>query len=248
MTTESPKTTIKKEKRKLAVRPLTEKQKAVLGYLHSFHKQNGFWPSIREILKHFDFKSTNAVQRHIQALEKKGCIKRSPGHARAFFVYDNGLFPLPKKEAAPINQLEDGDIPAGTYPVVDIPIYGSIAAGYPDRVESAGAIGRLQIDAHTAGIQRKGMPSKTFALKVKGDSMVDAGIFEGDLVVIEPGEEPVDGAIVAALIDGETTLKRLVIRPGEAPYLKAENKKYPELYPIAELLVQGVARSIVRSL
>jgi repressor LexA len=77
--------------------------------------------------------------------------------------------------------------------------------------------------------------------------MVDAEIYDGDMVIIEP-RDAYDGDIVAALIDGETTLKRYIQKPGEPPYLKAENKFYPELYPISELCVQGVAKAVVRSL
>ena len=77
--------------------------------------------------------------------------------------------------------------------------------------------------------------------------MVDVGIFDGDTVVIEQSP-PNDGDIVAALIDGETTLKRFINKPGRAPYLKAENRNYPELHPISELIVQGIAKSVVRNL
>ena len=88
---------------------------------------------------------------------------------------------------------------------------------------------------------------RSFALQVRGDSMVDAEIYEGDMVVVEP-RDPRDGDIVAALIDGETTLKRYIKKGNEPPYLKAENKFYPELYPVNELTVQGVAKAVVRSL
>ena len=89
--------------------------------------------------------------------------------------------------------------------------------------------------------------NKIFALRVRGESMVDVGIFDGDTVVIEQCP-PNDGDIVAALIDGESTLKRFINKPGRAPYLKAENRNFPELYPVAELVVQGVARAVVRNL
>ena len=77
--------------------------------------------------------------------------------------------------------------------------------------------------------------------------MIDAEIYDGDNVIVEP-REPRDGDIVAALIDGETTLKRYIHKLGEPPYLKAENELYPELYPVNELCVQGVAKAVVRSL
>jgi len=128
--------------------------------------------------------------------------------------------------------------------VVDIPVMGDIAAGYPDRVEPAGEIGRLQVDIQSAGFSSR---RRSFALQVRGESMVDAEIYDGDMVIIEP-RDAYDGDIVAALIDGETTLKRYIQKGGEPPYLKAENKFYPELYPVTELCVQGVAKAVVRSL
>jgi repressor LexA len=77
--------------------------------------------------------------------------------------------------------------------------------------------------------------------------MVDVGIFDGDTVIIEQCPAR-DGDIVAALIDGETTLKRFINKPGRAPFLKAENRNFPELHPVAELVIQGVARAVVRNL
>lgn len=208
---------------------LTVRQQEILGYLSLHQNEYGTWPSFREIKAHFGFNSTNAVMGHIRALERKGYLSRVPGQARTFRIN---------------LALDDESVPEESIDVVDIPVYGHIAAGYPDGVEPAGAIGRLQIDAQTAGIRRS---RRNFALRVRGESMVGVGIFDGDTVVIEQSP-PNDGDIVAALIDGETTLKRFINRPNESPYLKAENPNYPELYPITELVVQGVARAVVRNL
>ena len=208
---------------------LTYRQEEILGYLQLYQREHGTWPSFREIEEHFGFRSTNAVMGHLRALERKGYISRVPGQARTFRIN----FDL-AEEHQPAEALE----------VVEIPIYGSIAAGFPDGVESGGAVGRMQIDAETAGVRRS---RRSFALKVRGESMIDVGIFDGDSVVVEQAP-PQDGDIVAALIDGETTLKRFINKPGRAPYLKAENRNYPELHPVAELVIQGVARAVVRNL
>jgi repressor LexA len=85
-----------------------------------------------------------------------------------------------------------------------------------------------------------------FLLTVRGDSMQDAGIFHGDTVVIDPAPSPRAGQIVAALIDGESTLKRLVFVHGKW-YLRAENAAYPELHPRSELTIQGAVRMVIRS-
>ena len=215
-------------KQMVTMKNLTQRQKEILDFIEYHEWRNGFWPSIREIQHKFGFASTNAVMSHLRALEKKGVLERIPGQARTFRI----------------NRLGDPRMPPEAHQVVDIPIIGDIAAGYPDRVESAGEIGRLQIDiGSVAGSNHR----RSFALQIRGDSMVDAEIYDGDMVVVEPRDAH-DGDIVAALIDGETTLKRYVQKPDQPPYLKAENKFYPELYPISELSVQGVAKAVVRSL
>lgn len=208
---------------------LTLRQQEILGYIQLFMRQQGTWPSIREIQNHFGWSSTNAVMGHLRALERKGYIARTPGQARTFRI---------------TMALDDDDRPLDSDDVVDIPIYGDIAAGYPDGVETGGEIGRLQIDVETAGIRST---RRTFALKVRGDSMIDAGIYDGDIVILEQ-RPPKNRDIVAALIDGETTLKRFVENRGKAPYLRAENRHFPELHPVSSLYVQGVAKAVVRSL
>src|SRR5207302_6023568 len=102
--------------------------------------------------------------------------------------------------------------------------------------------GHISLDTRTANIS-KNMP--TFALRVRGDSMIDAHILDGDIVVMEDRKDVKSGDIVAALIDGETTLKRYVTEHGR-PYLKAENPAYPNLIPARELRIQGVMVSLVR--
>jgi repressor LexA len=211
------------------MKKLTLKQQEILGYLIHHMRVNQNWPSFREIEQHFGFRSTNAVMGHLRALERKGYISRVPGQARSFRI---------------TLDLSEEAVPEEAVEVLEIPIYGSIAAGYPDGVEAGGQIGRLQIDAETVGLRRS---RRSFALKVRGESMIDVGILDGDTVIIEQ-RPPSDGDIVAALIDGETTLKRFMNKDGRAPYLKAENKLFPELHPVFELVIQGVAKAVVRSL
>jgi repressor LexA len=179
---------------------------------------SGVMPSTREIQEHFGFASQTAAVNHLRALEKKGMIHRQPGKARAVAV---------------VSQLRRERI-------VDVPVYGSIAAGFAEAAEQQDE-GTISIDATTLGLSRsKGV----FALKVRGESMIGAGINDGDLAILE-NREPQAGAIVAALIDGETTLKRLVQQRGRY-YLRAENPRYPDLEPLAELSVQGVLVALIR--
>ncbi len=175
-------------------------------------------PSTREIQQHFRFASQTAAVNHLKALERKGAVQRMAGKARAVAV------------PSMLNR----------EPVIDIPLYGQIAAGMPETVEQAPE-GKLSIDAASLGV-RPGV--RSFALRVRGDSMIDAHIIDGDTAILE-GREPRNGDIVAALIDGETTLKRYLVRQGK-PLLRAENARYPDLIPAQELIVQGVLIGLLR--
>ena len=125
---------------------------------------------------------------------------------------------------------------------MDIPIYGSIAAGMGEE-STQEQNGCLSIDIRSLGLSYS---AKTFALKVRGESMVDAHICHGDTVVLE-FREPRNGDVVAALIDGETTLKRYIKRAGESAYLQAENEMFPDLIPARELVIQGVMVALLRN-
>lgn len=197
---------------------LTHRQQQVLDFIVHMQATSGVMPSTREIQEHFRFASQTAAVNHLRALERKGIIHRQPGKARAVAV---------------LSQLRRG-------PILDVPIYGSIAAGYAETAEQKEE-GTISVNAATLGL---GKNKRVFALKVRGDSMIGAGINEGDLVVLE-NREPKAGAVVAALIDGETTLKRLVQQRGRY-FLKAENPLYPDFVPLGELSVQGVMVALIR--
>jgi repressor LexA len=125
---------------------------------------------------------------------------------------------------------------------VQLPLFASIPAGSPDEYEAVDAPEKLRFIPTTLGISN---PGKAFAVRVRGDSMIDAGIFSGDIVVLEK-KEPRTGDIVAALVDGENTLKRLVKENGRV-YLKAENRDYPNIEPQEKLDIQGVVVSVLRT-
>jgi repressor LexA len=197
---------------------LTQRQQEVLDYISHMQATAGVMPSTREIQEHFGFASQTAAVNHLRALEKKGMIQRQPGKARAVAV---------------VSQLRRERI-------VDVPVYGSIAAGFAEATEQHEE-GTVSIDVATLGLSRN---KRVFALKVRGDSMIGAAINDGDLAILE-NREPQAGAIVAALIDGETTLKRLVQQRGRY-YLRAENPNYPDLMPMTELSVQGVLVALIR--
>jgi repressor LexA len=197
---------------------LTERQQDLLDYLRQQQRQLGVMPSTRDIQRHFKFSSQTAAMSHLRALEKKGVIQRHPNKARAV------VFPEDLKREE----------------IVDIPLYGSIAAGYAELQQQA-PDGSISVDASTLGLGRGG---KVFALKVRGESMIDAAICDGDIVILE-ARQPRPREIVAALIDGETTLKRYLIDGGQ-PFLRAENPSFPDLIPAQELIIQGVMRTLIR--
>ncbi len=197
---------------------LTRRQKEILEYLRMSHRKTGIMPSTRELQHYFGFSSQTAAMSHLRTLERKKVIQRLPGKARAV------IFP---------EDLDRGEI-------IDVPIYGNIAAGMAQDAEPERQ-GSLSVDATALGISRR---ARTFALKVRGDSMIDAHICHGDTVILQY-REPRKGDIVAALIDGETTLKRYLITRGK-PFLRAENADYPDLIPARELIIQGVFVALIR--
>ena len=197
---------------------LTARQQQILDFIADSQARTGIIPSTREIQQHFGFASQTAAMNHLRALQKKGVLQKSAGKARA---------------AALSVHLERARI-------IDVPIYGQIAAGYAETVEQEND-GILSIDAASVGVAPG---RRVFALKVRGDSMIGADISDGDLVILE-NREPRPGAVVAGLIDGETTLKRYLHQRGR-PYLKAENPRFPDLLPARELIIQGVMVALVR--
>ncbi|HEY2714176.1 MAG TPA: transcriptional repressor LexA [Chthoniobacterales bacterium] len=196
---------------------LTPGQKNVLQFIQSEQRRKGITPSTREIQQHLGFASQTSVMQYLAALERKGFLQRHPRKARALVT------------AAPRNE------------VVDIPIYGQIPAGMATLAEQ-NIEGHIALDLESLNTSRN---ARTFALRVRGDSMIGAHILDGDVVILEDRQTAKNGDIVAALIDGETTLKRYVTDRGR-PYLKAENPKFPNLIPARELRIQGVMRSLVR--
>ena len=196
---------------------LTERQRNVLEFIQSEQREKGITPSTREIQSHFGLASQTSVMQYLAVLERKGFINRHARKARALIT--------------PVQKVR----------ITDIPIYGQIPAGMATLTEQT-IEGHVSLDARSVNASKNG---RTFALRVRGDSMINAHILDGDIVILEDRKDVHNGDIVAALIDGETTLKRYVVEHGR-PYLKAENSEYPDLIPARELRVQGVMVSLVR--
>jgi repressor LexA len=124
-----------------------------------------------------------------------------------------------------------------------IPLLGCIAAGLP-REALAESDRQLALDPVACGIRDR---SRAFALQVSGDSMTGCQIFDGDVVILESGVAPRNGDVVAAIIDNESTLKTFAQKEGKA-WLRAGNPRYPDLIPVIDLTIQGVARAVIRFL
>jgi len=196
---------------------LTERQRGILEFIQTEQREKGITPSTREIQHHFGFASQTSVMQYLSTLERKGFLDRHARKARALIT--------------PVQKVR----------ITDIPIYGQIPAGMATLTEQT-IEGHVSLDARSVNASKNG---RTFALRVRGDSMIDAHILDGDIVILEDRKDVQNGDIVAALIDGETTLKRYVMEHGR-PYLKAENPLYPNLVPARELRIQGVMVSLVR--
>lgn len=196
---------------------LTDRQKGILEFIQSEQREKGITPSTREIQHHFGYASQTSVMQYLGALERKGFLDRHARKARALIT--------------PVQKVR----------ISDIPIYGQIPAGMATLTEQT-IEGHVSLDTGSVNASKNG---RTFALRVRGDSMIDAHILDGDIVILEDRKDVQNGDIVAALIDGETTLKRYVMEHGR-PYLKAENPLFPDLVPARELRIQGVMISLVR--
>ena len=199
----------------------THRQSAVLRAIERRCSTGEPPPTFRELGRDLGIASVSAVAKHVQALRRKGLLSASGGKSRNLHL------------KSPWQPLQN--------PVVHIPLFGSIPAGYAQDREQE-AEGCVSVDVGSVGFK----PTRnTFALRVSGDSMIGRHIVHGDVVVLEHGPEPRNGDIIAALVDGQSTLKTF-LRKGGKPYLKAENPKYPDLIPAEELMIQGVFKALIR--
>jgi repressor LexA len=183
---------------------LTDRQKDILDFICQYKDENGYPPTLREIGKNFDIVSTFGVKRHLDVLEKKGFIAVLAKQSRGIAILKPELLKNSFTSYDNTNR---------------VPIVGQVAAGSPvlavENIE-----GSIAIDS--SYLKR---PESSFALRVKGDSMINAGVFEGDLVIVSPVLEVKNGEMIVAMINGEVTVKNFE-KKDKIIQLNPENEKY----------------------
>ena len=196
---------------------LTAHQRTTLNYIREFQRKRGYSPSLSDLAIAFGVRSKNAVAKVVSALVRGGHLAKDP------------------KGRIKIMEIEE----SGHGIALSLPLFGPIPAGFAAPAEEQ-AEEMVALQDYLVRDR-----SNTFLLRVKGDSMINAGIHNGDLVIVERGREPKIGDIVVGVLDGEFTLKRLKKDKGKY-YLQAENPDYPDLYALDELKVAGVVKGVVR--
>jgi len=203
---------------------LTERQRDILEFIREFQGRKGVAPTHREICDHFGFSSYGTVYKHLSLLEKKGLIRRDWNQKRGVEIVDGGE----REETAP----------AASPTARELPLFGYIAAGRPLEVHVSDEMIAVPIHLTTRG--------DNYVLKVRGDSMVDDGILDGDLVIIARRELANNGEMVVANVSGEVTLKR-IYREGERVRLQPANSMMSPIYASArDVAVQGVVVGLMR--
>lgn len=210
---------------------LTRKQNELLHFINDRLNETGVSPSFEEMKEALALKSKSGVHRLIGALEERQFLKRLPNRARALEVMRLPDAMQPGARAA--------KLPVPANDVIEIPLAGRIAAGQP--IEAIEDRAMLQVPAMLLG------QGDHYALEVSGDSMVEAGIFDGDYALIRRCEDARDGDIVVALIDEQEATLKYLHRDGGKVRLDPANRAYePQVYPSRRVRVQGKLAGLLR--
>ncbi|MBE5897453.1 MAG: transcriptional repressor LexA [Lachnospiraceae bacterium] len=197
---------------------ITEKQQEILDYIKQEILNKGYPPTVRELCDAVNLKSTSSIHSHLESLEKNGYIRRDPSKPRTIEIVDDN-FNLTRRE------------------VVNVPIVGEIAAGQP-------ILAVQNIDNYFP-VPAEYMPNQqTFMLKVKGDSMINAGIFNGDTLIVKQQDTARNGEIVAALVDDSATVKTFYKEDGHIRLQPENDTMDPIIVPDCQIL--GVVFGVFR--
>jgi len=233
---------------------LTSKQQQLLMYIKQHLDQGGISPSFEEMKEALDLKSKSGIHRLISALEERGFIRRLPNRARALEIMKlpEGAMALERAEARPSNvtPIRKGGVatprgvpmtarPIAANDVIEIPLHGRIAAGVP--IEAMEGQTMLSVPAALLG------SGDHYALEVSGDSMIEAGIFDGDFALIQRTEVARDGQIVVALIDESEATLKYYHPEGRRVRLDPANIAYePQVYEANQVRIQGRLAGLLR--
>ncbi|WP_334185000.1 transcriptional repressor LexA [Novosphingobium sp.] len=222
---------------------LTRKQHELLRFIQVRLEESGISPSFEEMKEALDLKSKSGVHRLISALEERGFIRRLPNRARALEVLrqpeDTTTKPVRSAPAANEAPVRAPQVPAPANDVIEIPLHGRIAAGVP--IEALEGHSLLPVPAALLG------SGEHYALEVSGDSMIDAGILDGDFALVKRTNTARDGEIVVALIRGEEATLKYLRREGTMLRLDPANAAYePQIYGPDEVEVQGKLAGLLR--
>lgn len=205
---------------------LTERQRDILNFIREFQKSRGVAPTHREICDHFGFSSYGTVYKHLSLLQKKGLIRRDWNQKRGVELIEQPESPAPVRASSSNSNARE------------LPLFGYIAAGRPLDVEVSSEMIAVPEHLTTRG--------ENYVLKVRGDSMVEDGILDGDLVIIARRERADNGEMVVANVNGEVTLKRLY-QEGERVRLQPANSMMHPIFAAArDVAVQGVVVGLMR--
>jgi repressor LexA len=197
---------------------LTDRQAKILDYIRYVTKVRNYPPSVREIGEAVGLSSSSTVHNHLNQLERRGLIKRDPSKSRT------------------VQLVGDAEVDNQRRNAVAVPIVGNVAAGAPILAEQ-------NIEDHLL-LSPELAQDGYFLLKVRGDSMINAGILDGDMVLVRPQQEASNGSVVVALVDGDATVKRLERGNGHVKLI-AENPAYEPIVSSNVSLV-GVVRGVIR--
>ena len=204
-------------------KPATERQQRILEVIRIFTAEHGYPPSVREIGERVGLSSSSTIHAHLKALERRGMISRDPTKPRA--LRSSG------SEATPVAPMPDAQV---------MPIIGKVAAGVPITAQE-------QVEGEfvlpTAFVPHS---SDAFMLRVQGDSMIEAAILDGDLIMVRPQKQASNGEIVVAMLDGEATVKRFYRETGRVR-LQPENRDMAPIYA-SDVEIIGRVEAVVRRL
>lgn len=223
---------------------LTAKQHELLRFIQQRLEETGISPSFEEMKEALDLKSKSGVHRLISALEERGFLRRLPNRARALEVIRQPGDVTPIRAGtgaapAPAPAMPRTPAPEPANDVIELPLHGRIAAGAP--IEALEGQSTLPVPAALLG------PGEHFALEVSGDSMIEAGIFDGDYALVRRTNIAREGEIVVALVRGEEATLKYLRREGGKVRLDPANSAYaPQYYRPEEVEVQGKLAGLLR--